>query len=375
MSMSERKQITIRDLRKSFRRLSSEEVIAVNGVSLHIEPGELLVLLGPSGCGKTTLLRCIAGLEEPSGGQIEIGGDVVYASPKRINVRTNRRDVPMIFQSYALWPHMTVAGNVRYPLESRGYSSAVMRAKVSDVLKLVGLEHLADEYPGTISGGQQQRVALARALITDPAVILFDEPLSNIDAQVRSQLRLEIKSMHRRVGFAAVYVTHDQEEALALATRIAVMDRGKVVQLGTPQEIYDRPATKYVAEFVGRANTIDATIQSVRSDPIVLDTPVGMIRLPAANCPSDIAEGQPLTVIVRPEDVELCFDGDNGSPRAGGICGRIESVEFLGTRYAVAVEVNGTTLRVSHGRKQQPGEVGQPVILYLDPTLVRAVTP
>lgn len=253
--------IRLEGVTKRFVDDHGQTVTAVDDVSLTVEPGEFLVLLGPSGCGKTTLLRCLSGLEHPDEGRIDIKDRTVFAPGTR--VAPGERRVGMVFQSYALWPHMTVAQNVAYPLRNQGRDRRLSRSAVSDrvteLLQLMGLEQQAARKPGQLSGGQQQRVALARAIAAGNDVVLFDEPLSNIDAKVREQLRLELRRMQRELGFTAVYVTHDQTEALELADRIAVMRDGKVVQLGSGREIYRDPSERFVAEFVGTSNLLGVT--------------------------------------------------------------------------------------------------------------------
>lgn len=363
--------IRVERLFKTFTRRGSsgEDVRAIDDVSLQVGPGELLVLLGPSGCGKTTLLRCVAGLEDADGGSIWIGGRSVYSSERKIKLNANERDISMIFQAYALWPHMTVRDNVAYPLQAHGIKDkAEIRERVMRVLGAVGLERLAGEYPGTLSGGQQQRLALARALVIDPAVILFDEPLSNVDAKVRHQLREEIRSMHARIGFAALYVTHDQEEALSLATRIAVLDEGKVVQIGTPAEIYNEPATRYVAEFVGRANILDCTVIGAEENRMTVESALGELDAPTAR---SWATGETAFLVVRPEDISIVALDDVGS---NGLVGVVTGLDYRGTSHEVDVTLpSGERIRVVTLKSQQTPEVGAAVSLTLDLARVRVV--
>ena len=254
-------------------------LMAVNQVSFTVHRGEHLTLLGPSGCGKTTTLRSIAGLEQPSAGDIRIGGQVVYSSTQRVNVPTEKRGVSMVFQSYAIWPHMTVFNNVAYGLRVRRMGKKEIEEKVHWALELVRLGDLAQRSAAKLSGGQQQRVALARSFAFSPTVILFDEPLSNLDAKLRAEMRLEIKELQHRLGITSVYVTHDQEEALAISDRVIVMNTGIIEQIGTPGEIYDTPRSVFVADFVGAANLIHGKL---RRDPaqaglIALETATGSI--------------------------------------------------------------------------------------------------
>ena len=265
-------RIEISNLTKRFVRSGGKEVIPVDNISLSVEENELVVLLGPSGCGKTTLLRCVAGLERPDAGEIVIDGRVVFSAERSIFVPPEQRGVSMIFQSYALWPHMTVAQNVGYPLESRNLPAAVIRERVQEALRLVGIGGLDTQYPGRISGGQQQRVALARALVGNSSVVLFDEPLSNVDAQVRSQLRFELKRMQRQLGFSGLYVTHDQVEAMELGHRVAVLQSGRLAALDTPRGVYDNPPSRYVADFVGVSNFLPGTVRGTDGGTAIVET-------------------------------------------------------------------------------------------------------
>lgn len=255
------------------------EVMAVKGVSFTVRRGEHLTLLGPSGCGKTTTLRAIAGLELPSTGEIRIGGPVVYASAKRINVPTEKRGVSMVFQSYAIWPHMTVFDNVAYGLRVRRMGKKEIAEKVQWALNLVRMGDLADRSAAKLSGGQQQRVALARSFVFSPTVILFDEPLSNLDAKLRAEMRPEITELQHQLGITSVYVTHDQEEALAISDRVIVMNAGIIEQIGSPGEIYDRPRSAFVADFVGAANLIRGRLRQdlARDGLVALETPAGHV--------------------------------------------------------------------------------------------------
>jgi ABC-type Fe3+/spermidine/putrescine transport system ATPase subunit len=236
------------------------DAVAVNGVSFTVGRGEHLTLLGPSGCGKTTTLRAIAGLEQPTAGSIRIDGQAMYDSAARRNIPAEQRGVSMVFQSYAVWPHMTVFDNVAYGLRVRKQSAADIKAAVERALDLVQMRHLADRAASKLSGGQQQRVALARAIAFSPTVVLFDEPLSNLDAKLRAEMRVELRELQRRLDITSVYVTHDQEEALAISDRVIVMNVGVIEQIGTPQAIYDRPSSRFVADFVGSANLIKGKV-------------------------------------------------------------------------------------------------------------------
>jgi len=243
------------------------EVVAVNGVSFQVARGEHVTLLGPSGCGKTTTLRAIAGLEQPVRGSIAIDGQVMYDAAARRNVPTEQRGVSMVFQSYAVWPHMSVLGNVAYGLQVRRQKRADIAVKVERALDLVQMRHLADRPASKLSGGQQQRVALARAIAFSPTVVLFDEPLSNLDAKLRGEMRLELRELQRQLGITSVYVTHDQEEALAISDRVIVMNVGVIEQIGTPEEIYNQPRNRFVADFVGSANLIKGRVRATTASP------------------------------------------------------------------------------------------------------------
>jgi iron(III) transport system ATP-binding protein len=251
-----RTQVRVSHLSKSFQR-RRESISVLKDINFEIAQGELLVLLGASGCGKTTLLRCLVGLEKPNVGQIKLGDRDVVDSNSGLFVQPNRRDVAMVFQNYALWPHMKVAENVAYPLKARGMKGEIAKGRVQEVLKIVQCDHLAERSPAELSGGQQQRVSLARALAPRPSLLLLDEPLSNLDAVLRIELQAQLRRLHREIGFTGVYVTHDQEEAMALGTRVAVMNDGRFEQLGTPDDVYKFPATEYVADFLGARNRLE----------------------------------------------------------------------------------------------------------------------
>jgi iron(III) transport system ATP-binding protein len=251
-----RAQVRVSHLSKTFER-RRESIPVLKDINFEIGQGELLVLLGASGCGKTTLLRCLVGLEKPDVGQIRLGDRDVVDSRSGLFVQPNRRDVAMVFQNYALWPHMKVTENVAYPLKARGMKGEIAKGRVQEVLKIVQCEHLAERSPAELSGGQQQRVSLARALAPRPSLLLLDEPLSNLDAVLRIELQTQLRRLHREIGFTGVYVTHDQEEAMALGTRVVVMKDGRFEQVGTPDEVYEFPATEYVADFLGARNRFE----------------------------------------------------------------------------------------------------------------------
>jgi iron(III) transport system ATP-binding protein len=307
--------------------------LAVDDVSLTVEPGEFLTLLGPSGCGKTTTLRVVAGLEEPTAGRVVIDGEDVTDRPP------HARDVSMVFQSYALFPHLTVFENVAYGLRSLRRPPAEVARAVSEALDLVGMAALASRAPAALSGGQQQRVALARALVLRPRVLLFDEPLSNLDAKLRKRMRGEIRALQRATAITALYVTHDQTEALAMSDRIAVMAHGRIEQLGSAAEVYARPATRFVAEFIGDANFFAVEIRG--RDPSGITVRLGPldIRVPGAGP----GAGQAV-LVVRPEAVRLRPAGSGSAP-SGELGGQVRQAAYLGSagEYVVDTEVGPVT--------------------------------
>ena len=281
-------------------------VVAVDRVSLVVPDGRLVILLGPSGCGKTTTLRMIAGLEQNDAGRISIGERVVSDAARRLFVAPERREIGMVFQSYAIWPHMTVFANVAYPLEVRHRPAAEIRERVAGALRLMEMEALAGRPATALSGGQQQRVAIARALVFEPRVLLMDEPLSNLDAKLREQMRVELRALQQKLGITTVYVTHDQEEAMVLADEIAVMHEGRLLQMAAPESIYTRPATRAIAAFFGAPNLLGAKVLEVRRDgagSLARVEGEGWEGWCAA--PGDLAAGDVVTVIVRAEAIQV----------------------------------------------------------------------
>src|SRR6266542_5462030 len=263
-------------------KIFSGSVRAIDDVSLKIQPGEMVSFLGPSGCGKTTTLNCIAGLEHPDQGLIQVGDFVMTDGVRHIFLQPEERGLGMVFQSYALWPHMTVADNVGFGLRIAKVSNAEIKRRVNDILELVGLGGMGSRYPFQLSGGQQQRVALARAVVAEPRVLLLDEPLSNLDAKVREAARIWLRDIQKRLGITAVYVTHDQAEALAMSDKIAVMHAGRVEQFATPQEVYDQPATRFVAEFIGATSFLKGTLIERKGDWVRVRLPeIGELSLGA----------------------------------------------------------------------------------------------
>ncbi len=308
------------------------EVTAVNGVSLDIQQGDLVTLLGPSGCGKTTTLRMIAGFEFPTSGQILLDGKAINDLPP------HRRDMSMVFQSYAIFPHLSVFENIAYGLNVQRLSQAVIRERAGRVMELVELTGYENRQPNQLSGGQQQRVALARALVMEPKVLLMDEPLSNLDAKLREQMRTEIRRIQKRLGITSVYVTHDQVEAMTLSDQVVVMNQGRIEQTGTPSEVYRRPASRFVADFIGRANFVTAMVRDQRNGTLVMDALGAVVNVPAPA--EDIPTGAVVTLVVRPEMVEV----DSAQPHAEAT---VRRSAYLGNVVESDLEVGDHLLTVA----------------------------
>jgi iron(III) transport system ATP-binding protein len=336
-------------------------VNAVRDVSFEVKRGTLFTLLGPSGCGKTTTLRAIAGLERPQRGEIEADGRIVYSSAEGIFLAPNRRNFGMVFQSYAIWPHMNVFDNAAFPLQvgRRRLGRKEVAAKTMRVLAAVGLDQLAERPATKLSGGQQQRLALARALAMEPILLLLDEPLSNLDAKLRERMRFELTRLQRELGVTTVYVTHDQSEALALSHAIAVMNEGRIVQIGSPADIYQRPHDRFVADFIGTTNLLDAAV-------ITVDAQTGRCRVGTAlgelhaQGNGGLSVNDTVVVSIRPEDVELfdeppaCGDGDN-------LCrGTVDAKVFLGDYFDIQVRV-GERLLLARAHPSLRAAPGAPI--------------
>jgi ABC-type Fe3+/spermidine/putrescine transport system ATPase subunit len=338
---------------------------AVNGISFDVPDGHLFTLLGPSGCGKTTTLRMIAGLERPDAGRISIGGTTVYDAEKGTAVPANHRPIGMVFQSYAIWPHMTVFANVAFPL-TVGTSKDpkdVVEDKTMRALELVGLREYATRSATALSGGQQQRVALARALVREPAVLLLDEPLSNLDAQLRERMREEIREVQQKLGITAVYVTHDQNEALAISDSIMLMEQGEIVELGAPQQIYRTPRSAFTASFIGVANELAGTVRRDGAGTAIV-TPHGTIT---GVTDATLADGQPVNVILRPEHfiVQAVRRRDDAWAATVTFC------TYQGDSWDYHMDVSGLTLRVRVYNEQTGLSRGD--VVYLEPDAAAVV--
>ncbi len=340
MTTQKRGAVAFESVRKNFGAFT-----AIPDLTLRIEPGELVTLLGPSGCGKTTTLRMLAGLEQPTEGRILIGGEDVTRLP------ANRRDVSMVFQSYALFPHMTVAQNVAYGLESGGMKRGPARDAADRGLDLVGLAGMGARLPSELSGGQQQRVAVARALVLEPQVLLLDEPLSNLDARLRRRVRTEIRDLQQRLGFTAVYVTHDQEEALAVSDRIVVMKEGRIAQEGAPRELYEQPASEFIADFIGEANVLPCTVEQV-ADGMASVRVGGLLQ----EVPSRSTRPGPAQLSVRANAI-IVQEGQ------GPFAGRIASSAYLGDHVEYEIETDIGLLFAVDAEGNAPLSAGTPVAL------------
>ncbi len=318
--------LTLEKITKTFPpRGGAGEVNAVQDADLQIEQGELVTLLGPSGCGKTTTLRMIAGFEFPTSGHILLDGKEINDLPP------NKRDMSMVFQSYAIFPHLNIFENVAYGLNVQRLSKAEIERRVAAVMKLVELTGYEKRAPNQLSGGQQQRVALARALVMEPKVLLMDEPLSNLDAKLRESMRTEIRRIQKRLGITSVYVTHDQIEAMTLSDRVVVMNKGLIEQVGTPVEVYRHPRTRFVADFIGRANFIEGTVVDGRPGALVVNALGQTIRLSTVK--ESYAQGSKLTLITRPEMVQVGPDGE--------LSGIVRRAAYLGNLFDYDIEVGG----------------------------------
>ncbi len=321
-------KVVIENLKKVY-----DDTTAVDNISIDVKDGEFLTLLGPSGCGKTTILRCIAGFIPVTEGKIYIGDKLVSSDIPKISIAPEERNIGMVFQSYAVWPHMNVYQNITYPLKIRKISERDIKKQAEKIIEILKLNGLENRYPGELSGGQQQRVALGRAIILKPDVLLLDEPLSNLDAKLREEMRFELKEIQKRVGVTIIYVTHDQIEAISMSDRIVVISDGRIQQLGTPQEVYNKPSNRFVASFIGKANFIHGKIMDKYKAKIAKDTIVNISYDNVINNRTDI------TLMVRPHDVAI--EREKTSSNLGGIA---KSILFLGDRYSCIFETEIGTI-------------------------------
>jgi iron(III) transport system ATP-binding protein len=336
------------------------EARAVDSLTLEIKPGELFFLLGPSGCGKTTALRLVAGFYIPDEGRI------LFNERDKSRVAPHKRNTGMVFQNYALWPHMDVWSNVAYGLKMRRVSEGEKRERVANALETVQMEDYAERLPNQLSGGQQQRVALARALVVEPDVVLLDEPLSNLDAKLRLEMRAQIREIHRKIGRTTIYVTHDQAEALSMADRIAVMRRGRIVQVGTPRELYTRPESAFVAEFIGGANLLPGTLEE-SGDLLTVRTPFGMVR--ALNGAKGTSRGDAVFCSVRPESVRVQPAEESPLEPINRLTAEVESIMFLGDseEYCLRLADSALIRAVDYTPAMRRADVGDRVALEIDP--------
>jgi iron(III) transport system ATP-binding protein len=356
--------LSVAALNTEYRNARGLSVRAVREIAFEVEKGKFFTLLGPSGCGKTTTLRSIAGLERPSSGEIAVNGRVVFSSSRNIFVALNKRNFGMVFQSYAIWPHMSVFQNAAFPLEVRGdLSRQTIRTKVMGVLDIMGLDQFAERESTTLSGGQQQRLALARAIVMEPELLLLDEPLSNLDAKLRERMRFELKRIQRELGLTTIYVTHDQAEALALSHEIAVMSEGRIVQIGAPRAIYERPRNRFVAEFIGSSNFLDATVVGAHNAASFWHVRTNFGAL-LAHSETPLQPGASVTLSIRPENVELSEDAPQGQVNA--FTATVDSKVFQGDFIDLQLRVDGTTLLArAHPSLRTP--VGETLHVRIEP--------
>lgn len=344
--------VELQDVSKSYG-----DIVAVADFSLTIEHGEFVALLGPSGCGKTTTLQMLAGFIEPTSGQIRVGTQSMRGVPP------HKRNIGVVFQSYALFPHLSVFDNVAFGLVMRNVPSADIAGRVRRALDLVQLTSLDQRYPKALSGGQQQRVALARALVIEPAVLLLDEPLSNLDANLREQMRFEIREIQKRIGITTVFVTHDQNEAMAVADRLAVMSKGKIQQVGTAREIYEAPSDLFVAEFIGQANLLKGRVAAINGTEARLATSQGEFSV--SRHQGRVGAGQPAALALRPEDLRIATEVQ---PGMNNVAGTVSRVNFLGSVTNVGVRVGELSLTITMPRTEGLAAEGENVVVFWPPS-------
>ena len=349
-------------IEKLIKRFGKVEAIA--GVDIHIPEGKIVTLLGPSGCGKTTTLRCLAGFENADEGKIWIGDQLIFDSKQKINLSPQKRGMGMVFQSYAVWPHMSVFENIAFPLRIRKVARAVVKEQVTKALKLVGIEELKDRLPSEISGGQQQRVAFARAIVYEPSVLLLDEPLSNLDAKLREQMRFEILELQRKLGITTVFVTHDQEEAMVLSDEVLVMEFGKVVQRGDPEAIYFDPSNEFVADFIGKINFLNGTVTQLEESASVVGIEEEGFRSEIHSTRTNYAEGQKVLASVRPENIQI--HTSKPEEEINTWPAKLIRKNFLGGMFDMAVGVQGKELRARTPFRVE-AQSGSDVFIHIPP--------
>jgi iron(III) transport system ATP-binding protein len=358
--------LRVEHLTKIFENATDRIAGGIREASFALDPGTFFTLLGPSGCGKTTTLRCIAGLETPDDGVISVDGRTLFDARSRVNVPVEQRAIGMVFQSYAIWPHMTVAENVAFPLtvsKRRRYSRAEITDAVKRALAVVDLDGFQERPSTRLSGGQQQRVALARAIVHEPRLLLLDEPLSNLDAQLRDEMRGELKRLQEKIGITTVYVTHDQSEALALSDRVAVLDQGRISQIGSPHDVYFRPANPFVARFVGATNLLTGRLIGSANGRGEVEVLKG--RQIQCTLPQGIEDPSAVSVSIRPESIQL-ITGSLAGDRPQGNClsGRISNVTFLGAACRVDVMSDGVNLQVTTPADMNLPAGGEVLLLF-----------
>lgn len=359
--MQQNGYLRLENIVKEFHNGRGRRVTAVDSINLSIDKGEFVTLLGPSGCGKTTTLRMIAGFELQTAGTIYLNGESIDEVP------AFNRNMPMVFQSYALFPHLNIFDNIAYGLKLRKIPLEAIRNDVAMACHMVNLVGLEDRYPGELSGGQQQRVALARALVLKPDIILFDEPLSNLDAKLRVQTRTEIKRVQQLLGITALYVTHDQSEALSISDTIVIMNKGKIVQIGSPEAIYNYPANSFVADFIGNANFFDGIVKEINDRFLTVSVLGSELQIPASQVDARVAPGDEINLAIKPEAVTV-------HPESGAFAGKIEVASFLGATTEYKVEsVDGflTAIHPNTQREVHNYRYGQDVYFSFKPEFFR----
>ncbi|MBQ6518937.1 MAG: ABC transporter ATP-binding protein [Anaerolineaceae bacterium] len=355
--------VILKDITKIFQQPDTgKDFVAVNHINLEIKDGEMVTLLGPSGCGKTTTLRMVSGFEYPTSGSVMIGGrDVAKVPP-------NKRGISMVFQSYALFPHMNVWDNVAYGLDVAKVSKDEMIDRTEAVMEMMQLKGMERRFPNQLSGGQQQRVALARAVVIEPSVLLFDEPLSNLDAKLRESMRDDLRALQKRLGITSLYVTHDQSEAMAISDRVVIMKDGNIVQQGTPDEIYEQPVNRFVANFIGKANFIDGVFKGKDGETAVVEIGANQFRIPKPGAMPGVEPGKKCCLTVRPESIQL-------SKEKGSLMGMIKRATYYGTKieYEVGVNDQSVIVEVYNPQLTDRFQTGETVSLKLIERCVRVL--